>query len=77
MVILNIYSTCWLIKSVFYKRQQGITGGLRYSGYYTLIVALEPSVEWVAGAGHSTVAKIGTPMLLWVPTQDLVVRSWG
>jgi hypothetical protein len=43
-----------------------ITGGLQYSGYITLIVAPEPSVERVAGADHSMMGRIGTHMVLWV-----------
>jgi hypothetical protein len=54
-----------------------ITGGPQYSGYYTPIVTPEPSVEWVARVGHSMIGKIGTHMLLWVPSWDLVVRPWG
>jgi hypothetical protein len=46
-------------------------------GYQTSIVALEPSVERVAGAGHSTVGRIGTHMLLWAPSQDSMVRLWA
>jgi hypothetical protein len=54
-----------------------VTSDLQYLGYKTLIVAPEPSVERVAGAVHSTGGRIGTHMLLCVPSRDSVVRSWG
>jgi hypothetical protein len=60
-----------------YPKFWDVTGDPRYSVYYTSIVALEPSVEWVARAGHSTVGRIGTHMLLRVPPWDSLVRSWG
>jgi hypothetical protein len=54
-----------------------VTGSLRSPGYLAPTVAPEPSVELVAGAGHSMVGRIGTHMLLWVPTRDSLVRLWG
>jgi hypothetical protein len=54
-----------------------ITGGPRYLGYITPMVALEPSIERVAGAGHSTVGGTGTHMVLWALLWDSVVRLWG
>jgi hypothetical protein len=49
-----------------------VTGGLRYTVHITLTVAPEPSIEQVAGAGHSTVGETGTHMVLWALPQDLV-----
>jgi hypothetical protein len=37
----------------------------------------EPSIEWVAGADHLMGGRIGTHMLLEVPSRDSVVRLWG
>jgi hypothetical protein len=54
-----------------------VTGGPRYSGYKTLIVATEPSVEPVARAVHLMGCRIGTHMSLRVPPRDSVVRPWG
>jgi hypothetical protein len=45
--------------------------------YITPTVALEPSVEWVAGVGHSTVSETGTHMVLWALLQDSAMRLWG
>jgi hypothetical protein len=47
-----------------------VTGGLRYPRYITPLVAPEPSVERVAGAGHSMVGEIGTHMVLWALPRD-------
>jgi hypothetical protein len=47
-----------------------VTGDRRYLGYKTPIVAPEPSVEQVAGAGHSMGGIIGTHMMLWVPLRE-------
>jgi hypothetical protein len=41
-----------------------VTSGLRYTWYITPIVAPEPFVEWVAGAGHSTVGRASSHMVL-------------
>jgi hypothetical protein len=38
--------------------------------YKTPTVALEPSVEWVARAGHSLGGRIGTYMMLQVSSRD-------
>jgi hypothetical protein len=54
-----------------------IYGDLWYPGYFTPTVAPEPSVEQVAGAGNSTVGRIGTHMLLWALSWDSAVRLWG
>jgi hypothetical protein len=54
-----------------------ITGGPWYPVYITSIVAPEPSVEWVARADHSTVARTGTHMVLWALPWDSVVRLQG
>jgi hypothetical protein len=51
-----------------------IIGDLRFLGYKTPTVALEPIIKWVAGAIHSTGDIIGTHMLLWVLPRDLMVR---
>jgi hypothetical protein len=64
-------------ENLSYQKFWAITGGPQYPGYLTLIVAPEPSVERVAGAGHSTVGRIGTHMLLRVPSGDLVATPWG
>jgi pimeloyl-ACP methyl ester carboxylesterase len=37
----------------------------------------EPSVERVAGVGHSMGGKIGTHMLLQVPPRASVMRPWA
>jgi hypothetical protein len=37
----------------------------------------EPSIEWVAGASHSMVDRIGTHMLQRVVLHDSAVISWG
>jgi hypothetical protein len=52
-----------------------VIGDLRYPGYKTLTVALEPSVEQVAGAVPSTGGIIVIHMLLWVPPWNSVVRT--
>jgi hypothetical protein len=54
-----------------------VTGGPQYSGYKTLIVAPEPSVELVGRVVHSTVGRMGTHMSLRVPPWDSMVRPWG
>jgi hypothetical protein len=54
-----------------------VTSDPWYSGYKTPTTALEPSVERVAGAIQWTGGRIGTHMLLRVPSRDLVVRPWG
>jgi hypothetical protein len=36
------------------------SGCYRYPGYKTLTIALEPSVELVAGVGRLTAGRIGT-----------------
>jgi hypothetical protein len=43
-----------------YPEFGAITGNPWYMGYFTLTIALEPSVKRVAGAGHSIVGRIGT-----------------
>jgi hypothetical protein len=48
-----------------YPEFWAITDGLQYPGYITLIVAPEPFVERVAGAGHSMVDGTCTHMVLW------------
>jgi hypothetical protein len=53
-------------------RGRAVTGVLRYHGYKTPIVAREPFIEWVVGVVRSLVGRIGTHMLLWVPSQDRV-----
>jgi hypothetical protein len=47
-----------------YPKFWAVTGGPWYLGYITPTVAPEPFVERVAGAGHSTVGRIGTHMVL-------------
>jgi hypothetical protein len=54
-----------------------VTSNPQYPGYKTSIVAPEPSVKWVARAVHSIGGRIGTHMLLCVPSWDSVVRTWG
>jgi hypothetical protein len=54
-----------------------VTGDPWYPGYKTLIVAPEPFVERVTGAVHSTGGRIGTHMVLWVPSWDSVIGPWG
>jgi hypothetical protein len=49
----------------------------RYPWYLTMTVALEPSIERVARAGHSTVGRIDSHMLLRALLWDSVVRLWG
>jgi hypothetical protein len=51
-----------------------VTGDPRYPGYLTPTVAPEPSIEWVVRAGHSTVGRIGTHMLLQALPWDSAVR---
>jgi hypothetical protein len=46
-------------------------------GYKTPTVAPKHSVKEVAGAIHSTGGTIGTHLLLWVPSQDSMVTTWG
>jgi hypothetical protein len=54
-----------------------ITGDLQYPGNLTPTLAPEPSIKWVAGAGHSMVGRIGTHMLPWALPRDSLARSWG
>jgi tetrahydromethanopterin S-methyltransferase subunit D len=42
--------------------------------YNTQTVAHEPSVEVVAGVGHSMVGGIGTHMVLWALLRDSAMR---
>jgi hypothetical protein len=49
-----------------------VTGVPRYLGYKTPTVALEPFVVRVVGVVRLTGSRIGTHMLLWVPSQDRV-----
>jgi hypothetical protein len=51
-----------------------LTNNLRY---FTLTVAPEPSVERVAGAGHSMVGRTSAHMVLWAHSWDSAVRLWG
>jgi hypothetical protein len=48
-----------------------------YPGYNTPTAAPEPSVERVAGVGHSMVGRTGSHMVPWVVPWDSVVRLWG
>jgi hypothetical protein len=57
-----------------YPEFWAVTGGLRYPGYITLIVAPEPSVERVTRAGHSMVDRTGTHMVLSALPWDSVTR---
>jgi hypothetical protein len=50
-----------------------VTGDPWYSGYKTLTIAPESSVESVVRAVHTMGGKIGTHMILWVPPWDLEV----
>jgi hypothetical protein len=54
-----------------------VTGDPWYPWYKTPIVAPEPSVNQVVGTIHSMGDRIGTHMLLWVPSWDLVVMPWA
>jgi hypothetical protein len=49
-----------------------VTGIPWYPGYKTLTVAPKPFVEQVAGDVRLTGGRIGTHILLWVPSQDRV-----
>jgi hypothetical protein len=51
---------------------QVVTGIPRYPGYKTLTVVPEPFVEQVVGVIRSTGGRVGTHMLLRVPSQDRV-----
>jgi hypothetical protein len=51
-----------------------VTGDLRYLGYFTLPVAPEPSIEWVARIGHSTVGRTCSCMVLWALSHDSMVK---
>jgi hypothetical protein len=51
-----------------------VTSDPRYPGYKTPTVAPEPSIERVAEAVCSTGGRIGTHMVLWVPSRDSVVK---
>jgi hypothetical protein len=46
-------------------------------GYITLTVTPEPSVEPVAGVGHSTVGGTGTDVVLWACPRDSAARLRG
>jgi hypothetical protein len=50
-----------------------VIGDPWYTGYKTPIVAPEPSIERVAGAGRLRDDRIGTHMILWGPRWDLEV----
>jgi hypothetical protein len=45
-----------------------------YSYIWALTVAHEPSIEWVVGADHSTVGRIGSHMVLCTLPWDSVER---
>jgi hypothetical protein len=45
--------------------------------YFAPTVALEPSVERVAGAGHSMVGRTGSHIVLWALPWDSIVRLQG
>jgi hypothetical protein len=47
-----------------------VTGNPWYPGYFTPIVAPEPSLEWVVGAGHSMVGRTGSHKVLWALLWD-------
>jgi hypothetical protein len=51
-----------------------ITGAPQYQGYITPIVDPKPSIEWVAGVGHSMVGATGTHMVLWPLPWDSAAR---
>jgi hypothetical protein len=53
------------------------SGCYRYPGYKTLTIALEPSVELVAGVGRLTAGRIGTYIIPWGPPQDLEILFGG
>jgi hypothetical protein len=44
---------------------------------FTPTVAPEPSIEWVAGASHSTVGRTGSHMVLWALPRGSTVRLRG
>jgi hypothetical protein len=48
-----------------YPEFWAVTGDSWYPGYFTLIVAPEPSVEQVARVGHLTVGRTCSRMVLW------------
>jgi hypothetical protein len=52
-----------------YPEFWAVTTEPRYLGYIILIVALEPSIERVARADHSTVDRTGSHMVLWALPQ--------
>jgi hypothetical protein len=60
-----------------YTEFWAVTDDPWYPGYLTLTVAPEPSVEQVAGVGHSAVGRIGTHMLLQALPRDSTTRLWG
>jgi hypothetical protein len=60
-----------------YPEFGAIIGDRRYPRYKTLIVAPEPSVERVAGAGHSMVGRTSSHMLLQALPRDSMARLWG
>jgi hypothetical protein len=47
-----------------------VTSDTLYPGYKTPIVAPKPSVKRVVRVVHSMRDRIGTHMILWVPSQD-------
>jgi hypothetical protein len=57
-----------------YLDVSAVTSDPWYPGYNTPTVAPEPSVEWVVGASHSMVVRIGSHMVLWALLLDSVVR---
>jgi hypothetical protein len=65
------------LRELIISRVLGVTGGPRYPRHITPTVALEPSVEWVAGAGHSTMGGTGTHMVLWALMRDLAAKLRG
>jgi hypothetical protein len=57
-----------------YPQFSAVIGSPRNLGYITPTVVPEPSIERVAGAGHSTVGRRGTHMVLYTLPRDSVVR---
>jgi hypothetical protein len=60
-----------------YPKFWAITGSLWYPGYFTLIVAYEPSVNMAVKNIFSTGGRIGAHTLLRALPQDSMVRLWG
>jgi hypothetical protein len=54
-----------------------VTSDLRYPGYFTSTIVPEPTIEWVVGASHSIVGRIGSHMVLWAILWDSKVRLQG